>query len=186
MLAVLCESEDVKGERRHRESDRGKALAGTSTLNRLELRPVQEKHKRYRKVEADTACLDGLLVDVFLEAYEEAPIEVVLNVDATDDPLHGEQEGRFFHGYYKNYCYLPLYIFCGEYLLCARLRTADQDAAQGVVEELEGIVARIRGIGAVRCGGSHGGGGKTGPRRCACCELHRQKTAAAPEPPTES
>ena len=70
MLAVLCESEDVKGERRRRESDRGKALAGKSTLNRLELRPVQEKHKRYRKIEADTACLDGLLVDVFLEAYE--------------------------------------------------------------------------------------------------------------------
>ena len=94
---------------------------------------MQEKHKRYRKIEADTACLDELLVDVFLEAYEEeAPIEVVLDVDATDDPLHGEQEGRFFHGYYKNYCYLPLYMFCGEHLLCARLRSADQDAAQGV------------------------------------------------------
>ena len=158
MLAVLCDSGDVKGERRHRESDRGKALAGKSTLNRLELRPVQEKHKRYRKIEADTACLDGLLVDVFLEAYEEAPIEVVLDVDATDDPLHGEQEGRFFHGYYKNYCYLPLYIFCGEHLLCARLRTADQDAAQGVVVELEGIVARIRarwpGVGVVVRGDS--------------------------------
>ena len=69
---------------------------------------------------------------------------MVLDVDATDDPLHGEQEGRFFHGYYKSYCYLPLYIFCGHHLLCARLRTADEDAAQGVVEELEGIVARIR------------------------------------------
>ena len=86
-----------------------------------------------------------MLVDVFLEAHEgDAPIEVVLDVDATDDPLHGEQEGRFFHGYYKSYCYLPLYIFCGHHLLCARLRTADEDAAQGVVEELEGIVARIR------------------------------------------
>ena len=145
LMAVLCESDDVTGERRHRESDRGKALAGKSTLNRLELAPTEERHKRYKKIDADTAGLDALLVDVFLEAYEEeAPIEVVLDVDATDDPLHGEQEGRFFHGYYKNYCYLPLYIFCGEHLLCARLRTADQDGAQGVVEELEGIVLRIR------------------------------------------
>ena len=145
MMALLCESDDVNGERRHKESDRGKALAGKSTLNRLELRPVQDKHKRYRKIESDTAGLDALLVDVFFEAHEgNAPIEVVLDVDATDDPLHGEQEGRFFHGYYKNYCYLPLYIFCGHHLLCARLRTADEDAAQGVVEELEGIIARIR------------------------------------------
>ena len=145
MLALVCESDDVMGARRHRESDQGKPLAGKSTLNRLELSPVQDKHKRYRKIEADTAGLDALLVDVFLEAHEgEAPMEVVLDVDATDDPLHGEQEGRFFHGYYKNYCYLPLYIFCGEHLLCARLRSADRDAADGVVEELEGIVMRIR------------------------------------------
>ena len=82
------------------------------------------------------------------------PSEVVLDVDATGDPLHGEQEGRFFHGYYKSYCYLPLYIFCGHHLLCARLRTADTDAAHGVVEELEGIVGRIRG--AVAWGGHRG------------------------------
>ena len=145
MMALVCESDDVNGERRHRESDRGKALAGKSTLNRMELRPEQDKHRRYRKIEADTAALDALLVDVFLEAHEgDVPIEVVLDVDATDDPLHGEQEGRFFHGYYKSYCYLPLYIFCGHHLLSARLRTADQDGAQGVVEELEGIVGRIR------------------------------------------
>ena len=146
LMALVCESDDVNGERRHRESDRGKALAGKSTLNRLELSPEQDKHRRYRKIESDTAALDALLVEVFLEAHEgDAPIEVVLDVDATDDPLHGEQEGRFFHGYYKSYCYLPLYIFCGHHLLSARLRTADQDAAQGVVEELEGIVGRIRG-----------------------------------------
>lgn len=145
MMALVCDSDDVMGERRHRESDVGKPLAGKSTLNRMELSPEQDKHRRYRKIEADTAGLDALLVDVFLEAHEgDAPIEVVLDVDATDDPLHGEQEGRFFHGYYKSYCYLPLYIFCGHHLLCARLRTADEDAAQGVVEELEGIVARIR------------------------------------------
>ena len=145
MLALLCESDDVTGKRRHKESDGGKALAGKSTLNRLELSAVEEKDKRYKKIEADTARLDALLVDVFLQANEgEAPLEVVLDVDATDDPLHGEQEGRFFHGYYKNYCYLPLYIFCGEHLLCARLRSTDRDAARGVVEELEGIVSRIR------------------------------------------
>ena len=105
-------------------------MAGKSTLNRLELRPEQDKHRRYRKIEADTAGLDALLVDVFLDAHEgDAPIEVVVDVDATDDPLHGEQEGRFFYGYDKSYCYLPLYIFCGHHLLCARLRTADEDAA---------------------------------------------------------
>ena len=114
LMALVCESDDVNGERRHRESDVGKPLAGKSTLNRMELRPEQDKHRRYRKIEADTAGLDALLVDVFLDAHEgDAPIEVILDVDATDDPLHGEQEGRFFHGYYKSYCYLPLYIFCG-------------------------------------------------------------------------
>ena len=159
MLALMCESEDVNGQRRRRESDRGKPLAGKSTLNRMELSAEQDRHRRYRKIEADTAGLDALLVDVFLEAHEgDAPIEVVLDVDATDDPLHGEQEGRFFHGYYKSYCYLPLYIFCGHHLLCARLRTADEDAAQGVVEELEGIVGRIRaqwpGVGVVVRGDS--------------------------------
>ena len=145
MMALLCESDDMKGERRHKGSDRGKPLAGKSTLNRMELRPCKERDRRYKKIEADTAGLDALLVDVFLEAHEDdGPKDVVLDVDATDDALHGEQEGRYFHGYYKNYCYLPLYIFCGGHLLCARLRTADVDAASGVVEELEGIVMRIR------------------------------------------
>lgn len=103
MMALVCESDDVMGERRNRESDRGKPLAGKSTLNRLELRPEQDKHRRHRKIEADTAGRDVLLVDVFLEAHEgDSPIEVMLDVDATDDPLHGEQECRFFHGYYKN------------------------------------------------------------------------------------
>ena len=106
MMALLCESDDMKGERWHKESDRGKALAGKSTLNRMELTPAKEGDRRYKKIEADTAGLDALLVDVFLEAHEgDAPKEVVLDVDATDDPLHGEQEGRYFHGYYKNYCY---------------------------------------------------------------------------------
>ena len=145
MMALLCESADMKGERRHKESDRGKALAGKSTLNRMELTPWKEGDRRYKRIEADTAGLDALMVDVFVEAHEdEAPMEVVLDVDATDDPLHGEQEGRCFHGYYRNDCYLPLYIFCGGHLLCARLRSADEDGASGVVEELEGMVMRIR------------------------------------------
>lgn len=88
--------------------------------------------------------VDKLLVDVFLESYSEIPAQIILDVDATDDPLHGNQEGRFFHGYYKAYCYLPLYIFAGEHLLCARLRTASNDAAAGTVEELSPIVERIR------------------------------------------
>lgn len=88
--------------------------------------------------------MDKLFVDIFLESETVAPEQIILDVDATDDPLHGNQEGRFFHGYYKAYCYLPLYIFCGEHLLCARLRTASNDAAAGTVEELAFIVERIR------------------------------------------
>ena len=105
---------------------------GKSTLNRLELTgPALEAGERYKKIVADTARLDALLVDLFLDWHGEQPERIVLDVDATDDPLHGRQEGRFFHGYYRSYCYLPLYIFCGQQLLGARLRTADRDAADG-------------------------------------------------------
>ena len=98
-----------------------------STLNRMELTgPALEAGERYKKIVADTARLDALLVDLFLDWHGEQPERIVLDVDATDDPLHGRQEGRFFHGYYRSYCYLPLYIFCGQQLLGARLRTADR------------------------------------------------------------
>ena len=118
---------------------------GKSTLNRMELTgPALDAGERYKKIVADTAQLDALLVDLFLDWHGEQPERIVLDVDATDDPLHGRQEGRFFHGYYRSYCYLPLYIFCGQQLLGARLRTADRDAADGTVEELERIVGRIR------------------------------------------
>ena len=118
---------------------------GKSTLNRMELTgPALEAGERYKKIVADTARLDALLVDLFLDWHGPQPERIVLDVDATDDPLHGRQEGRFFHGYYRTYCYLPLYIFCGQQLLGARLRTADRDAAAGTVEELERIVGRIR------------------------------------------
>jgi hypothetical protein len=117
-------------------------LAGKSTLNRLEL--STEEPSRYKKVHYREAAIDELLTKVFLEAHIEAPERIVLDLDTTDLPLHGHQEGRFFHGYYDSYCYLPLYIFSGEHLLCARLRTADQDAAAGSKEEVERIVGQIR------------------------------------------
>jgi hypothetical protein len=146
LLAVLVGKEDPEGEKRVREKDKGKAMAGKSTLNRLELTPADPTaaELRYKKIIMKPEEIDRLLVDVFLQAHAEAPKEIVLDVDATDDPLHGNQEGRYFHGYYKNYCYLPLYIFCGEFLLCARLRPSNIDASEGTVEELEGIVGQIR------------------------------------------
>jgi len=112
LLALLSEKEDPAGNDRLRKQDNGKALAGKSTLNRLELTPLNANGKsRYKKIVANPVAMDNLLVDLFVESLETPPAEIVLDVDATDDPLHGNQEGRFFHGYYKNYCYLPLYIF---------------------------------------------------------------------------
>lgn len=121
-------------------------LAGKSTLNRLELsdKKSDQEKDRYKKIFCDSDAVDRLLVDLFLESYEQAPACMVLDLDVTDLPLHGHQEGRFFHGYYDSYCYLPLYIFCDEHLLCVRLRTADQDASAGCVEELKRIVQQIR------------------------------------------
>jgi hypothetical protein len=118
-------------------------LAGKSTLNRLELF-TEESQDRYHKITPDPEALDRLWVDLFLEAHRRAPRRIVLDLDATDDPLHGKQEGRFFHGYYNHYCYLPLYIFCGEHLLCARLRRANIDGAAGAKKEVSRIVAQIR------------------------------------------
>jgi hypothetical protein len=120
-------------------------LAGKSTLNRLELTPAGSPlEERYHKITYSAEALDGLLVEIFLEAHRKPPAEIVLDLDATDTPLHGEQEARFFHGYYGHYCYLPLYIFCGEHLLCARLRPSNQDASAGSLAEVERIVAQIR------------------------------------------
>jgi Transposase DDE domain group 1 len=145
VMGVLCEKSDPSGSDRVRERDRGKAIAGKSTLNRLELTPAgANENSRYKKIVAHGEQIDDVMVDVCLESEVEAPAEVVLDVDATDDPLYGKQEGRFFHGYYREYCYLPLYIFWGEYLLCARLRVASEDPAGGVVQELERIVKKLR------------------------------------------
>jgi Transposase DDE domain group 1 len=117
-------------------------LAGKSTLNRLEL--SRPEPTRYHKVSHDTAAIETLFVDVFLEAHHRAPKQIILDLDATDDPLHGQQEGRFFHGYYDCYCYLPLYIFCGRHLLAAKLRRSNIDGAAGAIEEVARIVAKIR------------------------------------------
>ncbi len=145
MLAVLVGKADPTGNTRSRERDRGKALAGKSTLNRLELTPVgANEHSRYKKITVNREAVNGFFVDVFLQSFRKPPARIVLDLDATDDPIHGHQLGRFFHGYYKNYCYLPLYIFCGEHLLCARLRPSDIDASTGSVKELERIVSAIR------------------------------------------
>src|SRR3989442_2545157 len=153
MLAVALGKDDVKGEQRRRPQDRGKALAGKSTLNRLELtgpdydgspRQKDSDKPETKKIVVDPESIDALLVDLFLEAHQQVPDQIILDLDATDDILYGHQEGRFYHGYYRNYCYLPLYIFCGEHLLCARLRMSNIDASADSVEELEPVVARIR------------------------------------------
>ena len=145
LLAVLAEKPDPTGETRARERDQGKALAGKSTLNRLELSAAEvSEEERYKKIGLDFEAVDRMLVEIFLQAHREAPRQIVLDLDSTDDPLHGEQEGRFFHGYYGHYCYLPLYIFCGEMLLCARLRVSNIDGAAGSQEELHRIVRQIR------------------------------------------
>ena len=120
-------------------------LAGKSTLNRLELSPAGSPLKdRYHKITYSTEALDALLVDIFLEAHAKAPRQIVLDLDVTDTALYGRQEERFFHGYYNEYCYLPLYIFCGDHLLCARQRASNQDASAGSREEVERVVQQIR------------------------------------------
>jgi hypothetical protein len=117
-------------------------VAGKSTLNRLELSRLEPT--RYHKISHNPVAIKRLLVDLFLEAHERPPNEIILDLDATDDPVHGEQEGRFFHGYYDCYCYLPLYVLCGRHLLAAKLRPASMDAAAGAVTEVARIVAQIR------------------------------------------
>jgi hypothetical protein len=132
LLRVLAGKSDVEDS----------PLAGKSTLNRLEL--SDGTPNRYKKITFWRDGIDELLVKVFVESHAAAPEEIVLDVDATDLPLHGEQEGRFFHGYYDSYCYLPLYIFCGDQILCARLRQSNRDAAAGSLAEIQRIVAQIR------------------------------------------
>src|SRR5512140_1438826 len=145
LLAMLSGKSDVEGEHRRRRQDRGKAGAGKSTLNRLEL-TQEDAHQRtrYKKIVLDEKAVDALLVDLYIQAQPGQPQRIVLDLDATDDPVHGEQEGRFFHGYYGGYCYLPLYIFTGEHLMCARLRPSNIDASAGALEEIQRIAQQLR------------------------------------------
>jgi hypothetical protein len=145
LLAALVGKLDPTGGRRKRKSDQGKALAGKSTLNRLELTVEgASASERYKKIEVNAASVERLAVELFVQSHRVAPAEIILDLDATDDPIHGNQEGRFFHGYYGGYCYLPLYIFCGEFLLAAKLRPSNIDASFGALDEIERIVGQIR------------------------------------------
>src|SRR6516225_5122863 len=132
LLRVLAGKADVEDS----------PLAGKSTLNRLEL--SDGTPNRYKKITFWKEGMDELLVKVFLESHATAPEEIILDLDVTDFALHGGQEGRFFHGYYDCYCYLPLYIFCGDQILCARLRQSNSDAATGSLVEVQRIVGQIR------------------------------------------
>jgi hypothetical protein len=145
LLAVLVDKQDPTGQDRLRQRDKGKALAGKSTLNRLELTPVgADAESRYKKIVANLKGVERLFVEFFLQAHPQPPERIVLDLDATDDPVHGDQLGRFFHGYYGEYCFLPLYVFCGKHLLGSWLRPANIDASAGALEKVARIVARLR------------------------------------------
>jgi len=142
LLALAVGKPDLLGAERRQARDRGHALAGRSTLNRLER--TAPTPSRYHKLVYDRAAIEDGFVGHFLDAHPRPPSRIVLDLDATDDPLYGDQEGRFFHGYYRHYCYLPLYIFCGGFVLWSELRCSDIDGSAGSVEALERIVGQIR------------------------------------------
>ena len=141
--ALVAGKKDVLGEDRQCDQDKGKALAAHSTLNRFELGALGGDG-RYKKIVADADKIAELLVNEGVKAIPRKSREVILDFDATDDPLHGEQEGAFFHGYYRQYCYLPLYCFCGNIPLWTQLRDAKRDASSGTVEALKRIVGAVR------------------------------------------
>ena len=145
LWAVLIGKADPEGADRKNPRDCGKALAGKSTLNRLELTPVgADADSRYKKIPANLHAVQQFFVEAFLSQHPTPPQRIVLDLDATDDPVHGDQLGKFFHGYYNEYCFLPLYCFCGDHPLLALLRPADIDGAAGATKQLERIVRRIR------------------------------------------
>jgi hypothetical protein len=143
LQALLCDKSDLLGQTRLQARDSGKALAAHATLNRLEL-SAEALDGRYRKIEAQPEKIEALLIRRGVKAIPRRCAEIVLDFDATDDPLHGQQEGAYFHGYYRHYCYLPLYCFCGNIPLFAQLRDCKRDASAGTVEALEQIVPAIR------------------------------------------
>jgi len=145
LLALASGKTDPMGRKRERRRDQGHGGAGRSTLNRLELTPDElTADERYKKVRYRADALESLFVELFVEAHDEPPEMIVLDIDATDDPIHGKQEGRFFHGYYRCYCYLPLYITCGDFLLASKLNPSSKDPALFAVDELDRIVRQIR------------------------------------------
>jgi hypothetical protein len=145
LLASLCGKKDPLGQDRVRPRDRGKALSGKSTLNRLELTPADaDAQARYKKIVADGEAIEEYFIDEYVRHLPKDTTRVTLDLDATDDPIHGQQEGRFFHGYYGNYCYLPLYIFDGDWPILAWLRTSDRDASAGALDKVKKIVAALR------------------------------------------
>jgi len=145
LLAALVGKTDPLGESRKREEDKGKAMAGKSTLNRLELTPADaDRSSRYKKIVYHRERIERFFVEMFLASYEQAPEKIIIDVDTTDDAIHGNQEGGFFHGYYDQYCYLPLYIFCDDHLLGALLRSSNIDGAAGCLAELQRIIGQIR------------------------------------------
>jgi Transposase DDE domain group 1 len=143
LLAAVCGRADVLGLERHQTQDKGKPLAGKSTLNRLEL-GAQEINTRTKKIQAHPGQVEALLLEQGVKAIPRKSGVIVLDFDATDDRIHGNQEGRFYHGYYGDYCYLPLYCFCGDIPLWAQLRTSDRDASDGVLDALKKIIPAIR------------------------------------------
>ena len=145
LLATAVGKTDATGDQRKRARHNGAALAAKSTLNRVEFAlHAEAAESRYHRIAADPETIEELFVEVFLDSFGEAPDRIVLDFDATDNPLHGEQEERFFHGYYREYCYLPLYVFCGRHILCAKLRPSNIDAAEGSLDVLKFLVDRIR------------------------------------------
>lgn len=145
LLAVVVGKTDPLGQNRSRTADQGKPLAGKSTLNRIELTAVgASPESRYKKTVAHMNQIENYLVDMYLLQNATPPERIVLDLDATDDRIHGNQLGRFYHGYYGDYCFLPLYIFSGDHPLCARLRPSNIDAACGAVKQVQRIVTRLR------------------------------------------
>ena len=173
LIALASGKEDLEGKNRRREEDRGKPLASPSTLNRLELTPEDvNEDSRYKKLVYHGEHVEALLVELFLESFKTAPKEIILDFDATDDPIHGNQEGKFFHGYYGHYCYLPLYVTSGDELLVAMLRKSNIDACDGTVPVLERLVEVIRkkfpNVRIIRRGDS----GFCRESIMACCEMN--------------
>lgn len=144
LLGILVEKADPTGETRQRTRDQGNALAGKSSLNRLELAGEGKGQERYKKIQVDEEQVARLFVEKFIASRRRRPRRLILDLDATDDLLHGEQEGRSFNAYYRGYCYLPLYAFCDGFPLWAQLRPSNIDASEGSVEALEIMIGRLR------------------------------------------